>query len=389
MKTIRNILLFTVIMALVFVIAACNSDGGKDKATTTAATTTEPIIAITTTAPTTTEGGETPATTTEPAVTTTLAPITSRTITPPTDIELITPTTTYFTLTIQVPVAISEDKVEILEFEESQLGVGDLVLVNSNHAIIDEELLLDNMDLFYGNRAQLNGSGAYGLRNDQVKGAKTAIAAINEMILAYKEQGGTLYPIIYGAYRSVADQEATYREYEKTYGDDTPLYVSVPGCSDYHTGLGFTFKIKLDSSQEGIYELNSAQAAPFYNWLKENAHKYGFIFRYPENKEEYTGISASADPYHIRYVGKAHALFMEQYDLCLEEYIDYLRSYEHGKYHLIMYFIGTQYEIFFVKNEAELDTARITWDATYEISGNNVDGYIVTLYRDLTLDEAE
>ena len=47
-----------------------------------------------------------------------------------------------------------------------------------------------------------------------------------------------------------------------------------------------------------------------------------------------------------------------------------------------MYWKGTQYEIFFVKNETEINKAVIANDAEYEVSGNNVDGYIVTIYRD-------
>ena len=383
MKTVRNILLFVLIMSVVFVVASCRDNGDapdETKQTTTVVTTTGSDIVITTTAPVTTT--QPVVTTTGPVVTTTLPPITTRKITPPTDIQLITPAVTYFKYEIQMPTGYENDQYVSLEFSEDDLGVGDLVLVNSNHKIIDEELLLKEMDTIYENRALIDGKGIYGLLTDKQKGAKTAIKALNELVMAYREQGGTLFPVIYTAYRTLEEQEKLYREKEKTYGEDTPMYVSIPGYSDYHTGLGFNFKIQKDGL---IYEYDSKTAAPFFEWLKENAHKHGFIFRYPENKVLYTGIKEDAEPYHIRYVGKAHALFMLQYDLCLEEYIDYLRSYEFGKYHLIMYFVGTQYEIFFVPNDEELNRAKVARDAVYTVSGNNVDGYIVTIYRDLSL----
>ena len=215
MKTLRNILLFAIVMTLVFAIASCGSNKEPDA---TVATTTEPIIAITTSAPTvtTTTGSEIVATTTtvavtttvtEPPVTTTLAPITSRTLTPPTDIELNTPATTYFKLTIQVPVAIPDDKVKVLEISEDQLGFGDLILVNSNHAIIDEDALKGELKDISSNRAKYEGVGAYGLVNTQMQATESAINALNELILAYKESGGTLYPVITVAHRTSEQQE--------------------------------------------------------------------------------------------------------------------------------------------------------------------------------------
>ena len=377
MRVLRNALIFALIMTLAFVISAC---GGERTPDVTVATTTEG--AVTTTEPTVTT--EAVVTTTEAPVTTTLAPITSRTLVPPTDVVLPTPAVSYFEYQIQVPVFVEEENKITLEFTQADLGIGDLILVNSNHFVADEALLLGEMDAIYGNRVKVDGSSIYGVNGSGDKADKTAIEAINEMIMAYKKEGGDLYPVISQAYRSIAEQDSIFREGERTYGEDTPKYYSVPGCSDYHTGLAFSFKIQKDGAN---YSLSSTQAAPFYNWLKENAYKYGFIFRYPADKEQYTGIDGTAVPYQMRYVGKAHAMFMNQYNLCFEEYIDYLRGYEYGKYHLIMYFIGTQYEIFFVRNEAEVNFAEIAFDAVYEVSGNNADGYIVTIYRDLTIKE--
>ena len=53
--------------------------------------------------------------------------------------------------------------------------------------------------------------------------------------------------------------------------------------------------------------------------MAANAHKYGFILRYPDDKQEITGIIF--EPWHFRYVGVEHATIMTDQNLCLEEYL--------------------------------------------------------------------
>ena len=59
-----------------------------------------------------------------------------------------------------------------------------------------------------------------------------------------------------------------------------------------------------------------------YEWLNKNAEDYGFILRYPEDKANITGIEY--EPWHWRYVGKENAVQMNDLNMCLEEYIEYL-----------------------------------------------------------------
>ena len=56
-----------------------------------------------------------------------------------------------------------------------------------------------------------------------------------------------------------------------------------------------------------------------YEWLLENASDYGFVLRYPKEKEDITGIEY--EPWHWRYVGPEHAKKMKEQNLCLEEYV--------------------------------------------------------------------
>lgn len=96
----------------------------------------------------------------------------------------------------------------------------------------------------------------------------------------------------------------TQEEAAKETGKDTAL----PGHSEHQTGLA----VDVTGSES------------MYAWLAENCWDYGFILRYPENKEHITGIIY--EPWHFRYVGKELALELKQTGLCLEEYMSLLKQ---------------------------------------------------------------
>ena len=85
-------------------------------------------------------------------------------------------------------------------------------------------------------------------------------------------------------------------------------WVAKPGTSEHELGLS------VDINAEGQTDGNR-----LYQWLAEHSWKYGFILRYPAEKEEITGIDY--EPWHFRYVGKQAAKEMYEQDLCLEEYV--------------------------------------------------------------------
>lgn len=86
-------------------------------------------------------------------------------------------------------------------------------------------------------------------------------------------------------------------------------------CAQEHaTGLA------LDLTTPALEGLSMAFAdTPAYGWLSENAGAYGFVLRYPENRDSATGVSFQ--PWHFRYVGAGHAAFMTANNLALEEYL--------------------------------------------------------------------
>jgi zinc D-Ala-D-Ala carboxypeptidase len=108
-------------------------------------------------------------------------------------------------------------------------------------------------------------------------------------------------------------------------------------------------------------------------WIEKNAWKYGFILRYPEDKTEVTGILY--EPWHIRYVGLPHSAIMKEKNLALEEYMDYLRETKSYSAKVD----GEEYTVFYypVSRNRAIDVPE---NKEYEISGNNVDGVIVTVF---------
>lgn len=95
----------------------------------------------------------------------------------------------------------------------------------------------------------------------------------------------------------------------------TETYSARPGTSEHQTGLCCD-----------MHNLGSADVAfakkDAYLWLKENAWKFGFIIRFPEDKQEITKISF--EPWHYRFVGRYHAKAIYDAGLCLEEYLEQL-----------------------------------------------------------------
>ncbi|MBQ2581404.1 MAG: M15 family metallopeptidase [Ruminococcus sp.] len=105
--------------------------------------------------------------------------------------------------------------------------------------------------------------------------------------------------------------------------------LALPNASEHETGLAVDFAQK-GKTDVGYDFAGSAQAV----WLERNAHRYGFILRYPRLKEHITGISF--EPWHYRYVGAESARLMKENGICLEEFLDfyqdkYLDSTNSGK----------------------------------------------------------
>ena len=98
----------------------------------------------------------------------------------------------------------------------------------------------------------------------------------------------------------------------------------------------------------------------------------GWVVRYKKAKEPLTGIGD--EPWHFRYVGVPHAAVMTEKGLCLEEYTDYLKEFPFDGQHLAVDWGGERYEIWYCPGTS----AYLPDSGEYTVSGNNVDGVVVT-----------
>ncbi len=145
---------------------------------------------------------------------------------------------------------------------------------------------------------------------------KEAATALEELFKAGEEENIDLCAV--SGYRNYARQELLFNNKVKKVGVEAAnKLVARPGQSEHQTGLAMDV-----SSKSANYSLEAdfGQTAEG-KWLKENAHKYGFIIRYPKEKVDITGYNY--EPWHIRYIGKEVAAEIYEKSITLEEYLGF------------------------------------------------------------------
>ena len=169
----------------------------------------------------------------------------------------------------------------------------------------------------------------YGLNKDYVpddiasvptkyaySGKKLRQITIDAIMLLCDEASENGYTfVVSDGYRTYKEQEKLYNNYAKYNGkSETDKVVARPGHSEYETGLSFN-----------LVPYNKVSKTPKlseeYLWLKDNAYKYGFIFRFEAENENLTGFRE--DVWRLRYVGEEAATTMYYEKICFEEYYAY------------------------------------------------------------------
>lgn len=150
------------------------------------------------------------------------------------------------------------------------------------------------------------------------KGSKTirkvTYDAFLEMWKAANQEGH--YLMVSSAYRTFEEQEIVYENYKSNRGQKYADGIAArPGASEHQTGLALDIFSKYNSNKNTFAESKT------YLWLTENAHKYGFILRYPEDKVNITGYNYES--WHYRYVGKDIATYIYENKITFEEYYAY------------------------------------------------------------------
>ena len=159
--------------------------------------------------------------------------------------------------------------------------------------------------------------------------AKAAQSAI-ELLAAAKKAGYNM--VLCSAYRTVEKSAELYNRKVKEFinaGYDeenakiqAARWVAPPGTSEHHTGLAMDL---VSSDYWGYYSDLEHDYENFdsFKWMYKHCAEFGFILRYPKDKQDITGITY--EPWHSRYVGKEAAEYIMANGLCLEEYLDEIK----------------------------------------------------------------
>lgn len=229
---------------------------------------------------------------------------------------------------------------------KQDLSTGSLAVINVNHPTNFPDIS-SNLSDFYSSI----GNG-YKMANFNINICEDALEPFNSMMNDFYTTYNINYVTVVDGY---IDQST-----------DTSN-----GTSDNNSGYAVNFKLVTDS------QILDFDGTGDYSWIEENCYKYGFILRYPEKDSATTGYPYT--PNHFRYVGIPHSNIMQDKELCLEDYIEFLKTYDFYSEHLYLSISDMNYEIYYVKAEDGSTDIPVPKDKYYIISGNNIDGFIVTV----------
>ena len=255
---------------------------------------------------------------------------------------------------------------ENVSVSNEDVHAGDLILVNTDTAYVEE------------NPTEIVSIYDHKTDNYHVSGTETslrqpALDALNQMLDAFYVATGHQDMIVISGYRTTQQQQELYDADLAETGEQTSTRVALPGHSEHESGYALDFSLYTDGVQ---YDYDGTGE---YAWINENCAHYGYVLRYAEDKQETTGIQA--EPWHYRYVGQPHATYMMENNVCLEEYLTLLKNYTADEPLSITNWDGEIYQVYYVAADTSTDSTYVMVppDAKYTISGNNSDGFIVTV----------
>lgn len=246
-----------------------------------------------------------------------------------------------------------------IELKKEEIYCGTLLLVNKNYPLRDNNVRgLIPADMRFPDIL---------LKHD----AANALQLIFEKISA----GNTIVPV--SGYRSLEEQTTIYQDSLKENGAIfTRKYVALPNHSEHQTGLA----IDLGLNKK---EIDFIRPDFPYNGIcdafRKTAPDYGFIQRYTKEKEQITGISH--EPWHFRYVGYPHSKIIEKNGFSLEEYIEFIKECREDCKLVYQRAYGAEVEVYYIPANDDKTLLNISETQICQISGNNIDGFIVTAWR--------
>ncbi|MDO5560271.1 MAG: M15 family metallopeptidase [Oscillospiraceae bacterium] len=261
-----------------------------------------------------------------------------------------------------------------INYSNDQLDSGNLILVNRDHEYKGSNL---NMVSLTDTKTD-----SYTISQEDMKLDSQMAQSINRMLDDFQTVTGYNDVIANSGYRSVDTQRELYNEDIEMTGLTTSDSVAPPGYSEHHTGLAMDFAVN-DGYCSALRDEGE------YSWVYENADKYGMFLRYTEANKEVTKYKAES--WHFRYIGAPHATIVKKLGMPYEDYIDFLKEFSFESPFEYKYSDNEFYSIYYVPAQQDSSTTKIPLSTravlssdkdVYSISGNNVDGFIVTLKID-------
>ena len=283
---------------------------------------------------------------------------------------VIDQTTTYYEPEpTEEPIAADPDALffESVEIPNTESHNGTLILVNASTPCVSNE---NGLVSLYEKKLDAD-SHSFSVRDADLQIQEEFASALISMLDAFNAETGDDNLLINTGYRSAEEQKELYDKELEATGESTSDRVAQPGFSEFQTGFCADFS---------VYDSGDYDGSGIYEWIDQHCAEYGIVLRYPSGKEDATEFRYQ--PWHYRYVGKPHALFMAQNDLVLEEYLQYMQAahpYD-GEHLRITDSDGKIYEVYYYAADEGADSTLVPVPSgqAYTISGTNTGGFIVT-----------
>ena len=205
----------------------------------------------------------------------------------------------------------------------NSLRTTNLTLINKSHTLTPEEISDEGMISLSTLNCPVSDSKS---KTDDFFDPIAALALCAMINDANKTLEGDDKILVSSAYRSYSYQEGLHKGYiesemrpgisEEEAREIAEFFSAPPGASEHHLGLCVDV-VDIGHEDKELSEIFAE--TPAYEWLSKNAHKYGFILRYPDNKTDITKYSY--EPWHYRFVGVQAATIIYNDELTLEEFL--------------------------------------------------------------------
>ncbi len=202
----------------------------------------------------------------------------------------------------------NKDKIEAIEGKQLVEDPDDILVLVNKKRYLDKDYKPSDL-------VEPNVKFSFNEEHEKRLMRKEAAQALEELFGQAKEEGLHLFAL--SGYRSYSTQKRLFENRASKVGEEEANKLSArPGESEHQTGLamditsqsvGFDLKEKFGETEEG-------------KWIKDNAHKFGFIIRYAKDKVDITGYSY--EPWHLRYLGKDMAKEIYSRGIAFEEYFE-------------------------------------------------------------------